>query len=174
MNRQLCRLRTENVQLSQRQATVVTGHKEELFKLKNQTFELSREKVNLVSQIHGLEEVIAELKQQLHQKAQQDVSSDCQPEVATHAQPDNGAATAIYEARSQLRSAHDEIFRLKNELTRSKLEVKARTEDAARHEQKYRALQETSVDYGKQLQTFQVNFVLFLLFPDSPNFPSVS
>ena len=110
-----------------------------------------------MSQTRGLEEVVAQLKQQLHLKKDNEaVKHEVEDSSSSSAAAAAASAAAVYEARAQLRGAHDEIFRLKNELTKLKLDLKAGAEDLTRQQQKYRALQETSVDYSSQLQKSEV------------------
>ena len=52
LNRQLNQLRTENADLYQKQANFVTGHKEDVLKLKSQLFSLTREKAGFISVQH--------------------------------------------------------------------------------------------------------------------------
>ena len=146
LNRQLALMKSENEEY-QKQAFFVTGHKEELFKLKSQNFELSRENANLKSQLSSTKEVVQDLKQvkiELENAAKQTNEDKLKADVPHH----NG----VYEVKSQLRGAHDEIFRLKTELTKHKLDVKRKEDEIMRQEQRYKALSESTSDYGSQNQ----------------------
>ena len=152
-------MKTENERLTHDRAVSISDHRAEIFRLKSQTFQLTREKANLGSQIEGLENVIREMKTAAEniQNAKQ-LSSEEVPKPSTTASPcETQTTSGVYEAKAQLRGAHDEIFRLKNEVT--KLNVKLRESDTQTSQEamKYKALQETSVDYSNQLQASQVS-----------------
>jgi chromosome segregation ATPase len=139
LNRQLDLVRSENEQYANL-ATQIPDYKQEVFSLKSSNFDLQREKANLKSQ---LDTALASLEAE-RQRPPIAASDDVLP----HQQPqswdqDHGS---YYDSKAQLRKAHDEIYRLKTEATKLKLELRGRDDDLKRLEAKQDSLDNANLE----------------------------
>ena len=134
LNEQLAMFRSENEEY-QKQAMFVTRHRQEIFQLKSKNFGLQRENANLLSQLKSAQEMCDALKCTIEEVQSKRVEMS-KPSMDVHCKLD---------CKKKLRNAHDEIFRIKNELTERKLEVKGKIDEVTRLRNKCVTL-ETSLD----------------------------
>ena len=106
----------------------------ELLRLKDDNFTLRRENVNLKGQVESLQAqqrkwvmpAAAQEQQQQQQPQEQKVSS---PDLLISGHLSSSTSTTPDQARIQIRQAQEEIFRLKAEDSRLRLEVKTKDDD---------------------------------------------
>ena len=60
----------------------------------------------------------------------------------------------VSESKANLRDAQDEIYQLKNQLTKSKLDLKSRDDDLQRLEAKHEALENHNLELSSHNQKF--------------------
>lgn len=129
LNRKLDLLSSENENYA-KLAKEIPDYKQELFQLKSANFDLQRENANLKSQ---LQSALSD------QRKEEKVIEKVPTVTCDH-------STLLYNSKAQLRQAHDEIFSLKTEVTKLKLDLRSRDDALKRHEATHEALENCNLE----------------------------
>ena len=120
----------------ERQFTISSSQRSEIYQMKEENFQLRRENVNLKGQVESLQNLQRSMVVNSGDPSSKHTQEATKEHVLQTQQLQNNEVISTQEFRLQIRKAHDEIFRLQSEDAKTKLELRSKTNEIEVYKQK--------------------------------------